>query len=129
MKISKYRAWDKANKEMLNVDVLDFFFEEIRVLNDDGSVFSMKFENIILMQSTGLKDENGTEIFEGDIVKAVSFARWIGVVKYSEEKTAFMFKDSDTSGYRDEYVFLSQFEDGFEVLGNIYENPDILENA
>lgn len=53
----KFRAWDKANKEMLKIDVIDFFLEETRVLENDGSCFSMKFSDVEIMQSTGFHDK------------------------------------------------------------------------
>ena len=79
------------------------------------------------MQSTGLKDKNGVEIFEGDIVKPVSFASWIGVVKYSPENAAYILDDYNNEFIRGENVYLSQFNEGLEVKGNIYENPELME--
>ena len=76
------------------------------------------FENIILMQSTGLHDKNGKEIFEGDIFKApfdigpAGFSMCKGVVEYDLEQ-----------GYQWQYLLLSELE----IMGNIYENPELLE--
>lgn len=125
--ILNFIAWDRANEEMLNVDVIDLFLEEIKVLENDGTVFAMKFRNIELMQSTGLKDKNDKEIFEGDIVKPVSFARWIGCVKYLPDQAAFIIDEHNNDYLRESSVFLSQFSDGLRVLGNVYENPELLE--
>lgn len=83
-------------------------------------------ERFILCQYTGLKDNEDREIYEGDIVKAISFARWIGVVKYSDENQAFIFDDLDKKYRGKSTVFMNQFDDGFEILGNIYENPELL---
>lgn len=116
-----FRAWDRANEEMLNVDVIDLFLEEIRVFENDGTVFAMKFRNIELMQSTGFKDKNGKEIFEGDIVKPVSFTRWVGCVEYLPDQAAFAINSR-----RESLIFLNQFARGVETLGNIYENPELL---
>lgn len=69
----KFRAWDKANKEMLKIDVIDFFLEEIRVLENNGNCFSMKFSDVEIMQSTGYKDKKGIEIFIGDIIATTCY--------------------------------------------------------
>ena len=122
-----FRAWDKVNEEMLNVDIIDLFLEEIRVLKDDGTVFAMKFRNIELMQSTGLKDRNGVEIYEGDIVKPLGFARWIGMVAYSKENAAYILDDHNNDFRKGENIYLSEFAEGLEIIGNIYENPELLE--
>ena len=103
-------------------DLIDF--ENERIKYDSDWYDKDRFE---LMQYTGLKDKNGVEIYEGDIVKAVSFARWIGFIKYLPEKSAFVLWDYEKLPYRDDFVYLSQFEDGFEILGNIYENPELME--
>lgn len=111
--ILKFRAWDKTNKCMRNVDLInlyDNFYDK----------------SVILMQSTGFKDKKGTEVFEGDIVKPLGFARWIGVVKYASDKAAFVIEDHNNDFLRDEPVYLNQFTEGLEVKGNIYENPELM---
>lgn len=122
-----FRAWDKVNEEMLNVDIIDLFLEEIRVLKDDGTVFAMKFRNIELMQSTGLKDRNGVEIFEGDIIKPLGFASWIGIVAHSKENAAYILDDHNNDFRKGENIYLSEFAEGLEIIGNIYENPELID--
>lgn len=125
MREIKFRAWDKALKSWTNYsiddDLLMFYdkYAECWETDQEG-------ERFILCQYTGLKDNEDREIYEGDIVKAISFARWIGVVKYSDENQAFIFDDLDKKYRGKSTVFMNQFDDGFEILGNIYENPELL---
>lgn len=125
--IPKFRAWDKILKKMNDVTAIDFSTKPFRVFYSAYGEDNYFNQDAILMQSTGLKDKNGVEIYEGDIVKPVSFASWIGVVKYSPENAAYILDDHNNEFIRGENVYLSQFNEGLEIIGNIYENPDLME--
>mgnify|MGYP001411100584 CR=1 FL=1 len=141
----KFRAWDKRRKEMWKVATLhiedeyaDLFKTNIyeNPFNDPWA----KFEDLILMQSTGLKDKNGVEIFEGDILKCASRIYTnlgaTGTGEYEETIKQVIWKD-DSWGTR---VISSNLtskgaeKSGLvipakyaEIIGNIYENPELLE--
>ena len=125
MREINFRAWDKKLKELTNYSISGIFIE---FYNKDTDCWEIdrEGERFILCQYIGLKDISGREIYEGDIVKAISFARWIGVVKYSDENQAFIFDDLDKKYRGKSTVFMNQFDDGFEIIGNIYENPELL---
>lgn len=127
MRDIKFRAWDKELKEWTNYSIsniddtlIDFYNKETGFWESDR-----EGERFALCQYTGLKDKNDREIYEGDIVRAVRFSRWEGVAKYSDKNQAFVFECIDKN-YRGNIVFMSQFDQGFKILGNIYENPELL---
>lgn len=122
----KFRVWDKTNKEMLNIDVLNLFLEEVVVLENDGSAFSMKFKDVELMQSTGLFDKDGKEIFEGDILTDEgSFENdcWdYATIKFDETDYTYYLH------WKNEEVCENITEcKKYVVAGNIFENKDLLE--
>ena len=128
MREIKFRAWDRELKEWTNYSISNINGNVIDFYNKEAGLWEIdrEGEQFALYQYTGLKDKNGKEIYEGDIVKAISFARWIGVAEYSDENQAFIFDDLDKKYRGKSTVFMNQFNDGFEILGNIYENPELL---
>lgn len=131
--IPRYRAWDKNLKTMYEVDdimSIDFGKSEISVktLFFERTNY-YKFDDIVLMQSTGLKDENGKEIFEGDIVKVTDGDErtnfpdgGIGTICGLDEIFMWYIDGQAHNGLFD----ISQ-EYYIEVIGNIYENQELLE--
>lgn len=131
MNIPKFRAWDKVNKKMREVNVIDFNFEKIRIINDNGHCVSIDFKNIELMQSTGLKDKNGKKIFEGDILKGKFYFRGVGIFDSGEGN----YKVCDPVVFKNTKFICRGFDlkdvanGSVEVIGNIYENPELLKEG
>ena len=124
MREIKFRAWDKDLKRWTNYSIDDgllmFYDKHAECWETD-----QEGERFILCQYTGLKNFNGKEIYEGDIVRAVGFSKWIGVAKYSDKNQAFVFEAIDKN-YRGSRVSMTQFDRHVKIIGNIYENPELL---
>ena len=118
MREIKFRAWDKLNKEMFNVESINF--QERKVYRDIVSY--RKFNDIELMQYTGLKDKNNKEIYEGDILSDGNNEKPYKVIF---ENGSFR---TEFEGDFEEYSFdlIDVVAQGCEVVGNIYENPELL---
>ena len=113
--MKKVRVYDFESREMWIADGYDELSELFMALSTDDSIFSEP------MQSTGLLDVNGKEIYEGDIVHAYSEgARLIGVIEYFDN--AYCIKDKNCI-----YNPLWINAEHYEVVGNIYENPELVE--
>ncbi len=106
MRDLKFRAWDNYNKRMI--------IEPFKITTFLNGVVELHTTNYLkrwdaLMQYTGLKDKNGKEIYEGDIVKAV-FNSSIHRVEWRNDQSQWSI-----GGFGQ-----------WEVIGNIYENPELL---
>ena len=113
--IPKYRAWDRETKSMNGMaEIYRNRKQEIELHPRD--------ENIILMQSTGLRDKNGKEIFEGDIVDSED-GILSGVVEFRPDLGMFV---STLIKYNN-FERLCNVADSTYIIGNIYENPELLE--
>lgn len=133
--MEKFRAWDKGTDLMNEVTVIDFESEEVYYHHwRYGHSKAINLKNIELMQSTGLKDKNGVEIFEGDIVEAVrkhSEPKLIedryckGIITYSHGCYDIEVEPNVFSGLIPENL-LTDIDLTIEVIGNIYENEDLL---
>ena len=123
----KFRAWDKEEKKMHKVKTIEFSRRGARIIhlaevNSNGKGDHKRWHSSVeLMQSTGLKDKNGTEIYEGDIVKNIYDE--IYVVKWFD--AGFHLEERYNGGF--DYSEL-HFGNNKEVIGNIYENPGLLED-
>lgn len=137
----KFRAWDDVQKKMLVPDSIEFVNGEPYWIDvsdgDDGCQNDSDPKQILLEQSTGLKDENGRVIYEGDIVEA-----WSDMSEQSMSHKRFEVVTEDCFGTPGVYLkpnkpdrcyltWPSIFEEQqvlkFEVIGNIHETSELLE--
>ena len=117
----KFRAWDKTAKKMSKVTAIDFSTKPFRVFYKAYGNENYFNQDAILMQSTGLHDKNGVEIFEGDIVRNTHTGS-VGRVHWCVHNTGFFYYvEKDKKDYT---VFRAKYN--LEVIGNIYENEELL---
>nr|DAT37371.1 MAG TPA: YopX protein [Caudoviricetes sp.] len=120
--ITKYRAWLKNDKKMIEVSFIDYDTKLIG-LNIDLEIIIFDFDDVILMQSTGLKDKNGQEIFEGDIFGTKKDGLLNGIIEYRE----------DLGMWTNNLIRYNNFErlcnvaSSREIIGNVHQNPKLLE--
>lgn len=123
MKLPKFRAWLKEDKEMISVEEIAFETKWVRGFYKLSSRW-FKFEEVELMSSTDLFDKNGTEIFEGDILADVDESGDELVYLYVIYKDGkFMAVENEECGYSADLVDCTTYH---SVVGNIYENAELL---
>ena len=126
--IPKFRAWLPTLKWMCEVTVIDYDLRSVDIcrIEDVARHTEMRVDKdeVVLMQSTGIKDKNGTEIFEGDALKNNDYPNQTFICKHSKLQASFQAESLNglltLSFWKDE-------ERDWQVLGNIYENPELLE--
>ena len=120
MRELEFRAWLKDEKKMIDVKAIDW--------DDKGNVISVNYpegksysgygsDNIEFIQYTGLKDKNGVKIFEGDIIRIYGGEKMFGYYEFDQVKVIKELED---------LVMLSNLDCEVEVIGNIYENTELL---
>lgn len=130
MREIKFRLYSTEEEEMFfneNIVNIDLVCNLARIENErfKGFFDFSEGEESILMQYTGLKDKNGKEIYEGDIVKTYE-SNIICEVIFSEG-AMFMLRWNDKKWGNNEYHHYGVGAFILEVIGNIYENPELLE--
>ena len=139
MREIKFRAWHKTLKQLRRVSRIDFLKKEVYVLHPNGEERSKPwiFADIAIIQFTGLKDKNDIEIYEGDIVTSdkEDIIPSHDHSKY-EEYTCGMI-EYVLGGFNicesivgrtqiEEYIIFDE-RAALEVIGNIHENPDLIQ--
>ena len=121
MREIKFRAWHKEEKIIGEVLGIDILHKEIFFSNEDVDCYEhTDFKNIELMQYTGLKDKNNKEIYEGDIV-TLHNSKY--KVIFLNEEARFVLRDDE---FEYEIPFTNNNNKRMEIIGNIYENPELL---
>ncbi|CVN78772.1 phage protein [Streptococcus pneumoniae] len=160
--IPKFRVWVKIGKRMVfSDDILAIDYENKEIVTQqvyfesglavERDIYCYDFDDIELMQSTGLKDKNGKEIFEGDILKfndewneychegyvdgSVEGVNYVEVVKGEAcfefgktrypESSLFIYMEDEHLSFAE---LVKDKDFGFEIVGNVYENLEFLED-
>lgn len=138
MREIKFRAWDNSIKEMGEVFSIEFDIGRIGMTYTDSTgcniIHYQDWERVQLREFTGLQDKHGKDIYEGDIVIYTEFETIIseegtdhneipqyGVIVWDKSYARFVIKDSC-----EPYDCMDD-DEHLEVVGNIYENPELLE--
>lgn len=127
MRELKFRAWDTKDKcWVYGYETLGGFslIGEVTLMGELGRPKLEKLlTDILFMQYTGLKDKSGKEIYEGDILRDADLDHWCVVFIDG----SFWLQNPDDQSNRNTYDWLSDTGDwNHEVIGNIYENPDLI---
>ena len=127
--IPNFRAWMKSLKWMCDVTNISFDSKFVDICQQGDTEryteMSVEFDEVKLMQSTGLRDKNGKEVFVGDIIKCTRGC--LHEVYIEKEYGGTYFGGMPA-------VYLKDLREGYawteheEIIGNIYENPELLED-
>ena len=119
--IPKIKAWDRKRKEMIEITSINFDEQFVRGLSEVESDIdiesSYNFDEVDIIQSTSIFDRNGIEIYEGHIIK------------YADKIDTVVMKDgmwSISNSNMSLYVIVTLSGKGVEVIGNKFENPELL---
>lgn len=123
--IPKFRYWNPGPKEMVEVIFIHFMHSEVTFLT--GRFYqTLPLREEYLMQSTGLFDKNGTEIFEGDIIK-MRFPRdrrFIGRFKVIKDPVSTGIALLDENLTNEGFNLYNYMPDYYEVIGNVFEGDE-----
>jgi len=131
MREIKFRAWDIVDEVMREVLKIDFDLKVVwllKYINGEKRAYELEFKDIELMQLTGLHDKNGKEIYEGDIVKLfIPVGKiYICIISWDKFNTGFMCNSIKNDLF---LVASGELIRNGEVIGNIYENPELLKEV
>ena len=124
MKEFKMKAWLKKENKMVSIIGIDLNYQYIRY-SDDGNLFKddykiAEFKDIGLLQFTGAKSKAGQEVYEADVIKFNDGIDDIyGLISYDDEDAVYCVSYENVTEY------LLNMAGDFEIVGNIFENPNL----
>lgn len=121
--IPRYRAWLKKDKEMIDVEEIHFNNGELDFIGD-AITWMCKKNDFVLMQSTGLTDKHGKEIFEGDIIDSTD-GLLSGVVKFNIDLGMW----TNSLLRYNNFERLCSIANSREIIGNIWEDGELLDGV
>lgn len=143
MKEIEFRVYVKDKRKIYNVKEIDFAYKCVKFEEENKPTDTMRmFEDVELLQYTGLKDKNGKKIFEGDIISANHYPfiddnkqNYVGVIEYIPELASFQYilncvnpdKNGISNGINEELEANENLIlEEFEVIGNIWDNTELI---
>lgn len=121
------KIYVKDKKKVYDTKFIDYKHKRVTFFDNKTQwTYTRLFSEVEFMENTGMKDKNGSYIYEGDIVRVNG--TWNCIIEYKQSSCAFVLKSIDSRwsvGYFGNY---DAIEEMLEVIGNVYENEELVEN-
>ena len=123
MRVIKFRGWDKTGKRMIANPLITDINSAAEYIGINDAFSQLAYYNVVLQQYVGIVDKNGKEIYEGDIIQAEESGEKIEPVEVVWLHDQWLIH----AYHADIYLSVTDWSE-YEVIGNIYENPELIKS-